>query len=1509
MKLKFRRKQALSMVLSTALLLTQLSPALANQQVLSSSISVLSGAYDSVTVTTNKQFMNALEQGIGHIIVSDVVTIGTEAEESGRMLPVFIPAGTTIEGTSGGILNCRCPIQLEGDGVTFKNIELLFESSDALGSIPHREIFLAGYSLTLDNVSTYLKGGGGAFGPLGGYETELLPSVFAGGYKNTSIGSNAALTIRNSNSKTILQDIYMGHEEGKYQHVPYTEDVTLELDNSVTVRGGVYTDLNRSAEIFLSGNGKSLFNNVKTTNFIGNDTTTLTITNCSIFEGITDGIGTITLKENSYFMPHTNQFQTISLQDNSCLDLSEAINVTVSGDFEGGNYDASLPDNNTAGLLVLDKEGTLTIEGNVTGTTVFQTENRNFPGDPVVGRRYIIADWNEIDEESFIVTEKYDNYEMRYQAGAWSVFKLYGEDNMDIPAIGSIEISNAPLAVDLAKIKTNGADIPDKSAFCKIIWKDEEGNLIDFYDIVSDYFFYYNSLFIRTEYLEEDDEKNWGNAVIFDFSEDYPDNFYFIANEEAKTGNYTIRFYSVDTSQIGNESTIKDVKDLDQYKLAEIEVYFYDSSVDTGTLLIDEQAEVQPILEQIYTGKPICPEIEVISSSGDRLTLEEDYIVSYENNVNIGKATVKVVGIGEYSGEIIQEFSIVKSESDVLLTATMGSNGTDGKPVSVTYGDKIRFVCQAVPTNARMARTARPNTVDFYYGKVLLGTAPVDSKGQAVFVYNTTEQKIPVGTSTIHADFGGTESLNPALSDTNVSIILNKQVLAVEDIKSVTLEDFTYDGTKNTTEIRSLTLDKAEQTLFVSGKAELASAQAGTYAEAKILSWSLNEEDSIWYELPNISDSILVEPEVTIVPAKAPEQITIHSSAKPNTRKEVSILDAIPAELKNGKIDYQLGKEQFGSSISGIPTIADGILTYQTTLQNGVETIPVIVTLENHRPMTVFVVVLVTDKEEVEVHLTSPAIVYNGKPYDKWSIELQEEMPMTITYYDLIEQQSLTEAPTEAGSYSITIHVENDTEIGEETSNFEIIPKEVRIRPLDKYIRIEEEVPSFDSPKLLVDYEFELGYEPIEGEDLGAVKILYKEFPDNTKEGDYEIFIRVLEKDHKNYNIIEKEGILHIAASEEHIHQYIETIEKKATCTEDGKKIYTCSECSYFYEEEIPAIGHTITVLPAIESTCTKMGKTEGQYCPVCETILKKQVDTPKKEHSYGDWIIDIAATSTSEGEKHRVCNLCQNIETAIIPKLEEDDNKPGEENPGEDDNKPGEENPGEDDNKPGEENPGEDDNKPGEENPGEDDNKPGEDDNKPGGEGNKPGNNKPNNTIEDDDDDDSEDSEDSAIENTTTSKQEESVIIKADYKDQIRGYISLVQGIITGSGNGYAKWKQTNGSWWLEYADGTWPHGQLTSTGQQIYKWERINGAWYAFDADGYAKNGWHLDAGYQSWFYIDINSGMKTGWQFIEGKWYYFNPVSDGTRGKMYADSYTPDGWYVDKSGAWDGKPQQKK
>lgn len=48
-----------------------------------------------------------------------------------------------------------------------------------------------------------------------------------------------------------------------------------------------------------------------------------------------------------------------------------------------------------------------------------------------------------------------------------------------------------------------------------------------------------------------------------------------------------------------------------------------------------------------------------------------------------------------------------------------------------------------------------------------------------------------------------------------------------------------------------------------------------------------------------------------------------------------------------------------------------------------------------------------------------------------------------------------------------------------------------------------------------------------------------------------------------------------------------------------------------------------------------------------------------------------------------------------------------------------------------------------------------------------------------------------------------------------------------------------------------------------------------------------------------------MKTGWQLIEGKWYYFNPLSDGKKGIMLTDTWI-DGWYVDQNGVWNGEPK---
>ena len=41
--------------------------------------------------------------------------------------------------------------------------------------------------------------------------------------------------------------------------------------------------------------------------------------------------------------------------------------------------------------------------------------------------------------------------------------------------------------------------------------------------------------------------------------------------------------------------------------------------------------------------------------------------------------------------------------------------------------------------------------------------------------------------------------------------------------------------------------------------------------------------------------------------------------------------------------------------------------------------------------------------------------------------------------------------------------------------------------------------------------------------------------------------------------------------------------------------------------------------------------------------------------------------------------------------------------------------------------------------------------------------------------------------------------------------------------------------------------------------------------------------------------------GWEFIDGKWYYFSEVKDSTEGMMLSNTTTPDGYQVGADGAW--------
>ena len=116
--------------------------------------------------------------------------------------------------------------------------------------------------------------------------------------------------------------------------------------------------------------------------------------------------------------------------------------------------------------------------------------------------------------------------------------------------------------------------------------------------------------------------------------------------------------------------------------------------------------------------------------------------------------------------------------------------------------------------------------------------------------------------------------------------------------------------------------------------------------------------------------------------------------------------------------------------------------------------------------------------------------------------------------------------------------------------------------------------------------------------------------------------------------------------------------------------------------------------------------------------------------------------------------------------------------------------------------------------------------------------------------------------------------------------------------------WLHQGGSWyafkssgamisadWL-YDNGSWYY--LKDSGSMATGWLKDGGTWYYLEDSGSMATGWVKDNG--SWYYLKDSGAMATGWIKDNGKWYYL-----ASSGNMLSNTRTPDGYYVDASGAW--------
>ena len=132
---------------------------------------------------------------------------------------------------------------------------------------------------------------------------------------------------------------------------------------------------------------------------------------------------------------------------------------------------------------------------------------------------------------------------------------------------------------------------------------------------------------------------------------EYTDELYKSVELE-KNKDYKIEFKNNINASTGNNEAMAIITGLNGYK-GKKELSFLIPPADA------DEFRIPKISNQKYTGKAICPRVDIKNDEGVALVEGKDYILSYEDNVEEGTATVHVEYNGNYSGSNDIYFLIV----------------------------------------------------------------------------------------------------------------------------------------------------------------------------------------------------------------------------------------------------------------------------------------------------------------------------------------------------------------------------------------------------------------------------------------------------------------------------------------------------------------------------------------------------------------------------------------------------------------------------------------------------------------------------------------------------------------------------------------------------------------------------------------------------------------------------------------------------------------------------------
>lgn len=231
-------------------------------------------------------------------------------------------------------------------------------------------------------------------------------------------------------------------------------------------------------------------------------------------------------------------------------------------------------------------------------------------------------------------------------------------------------------------------------------------------------------------------------------------------------------------NQVAGDQPKPTVKDGSKELVEGIDFYYtYDQGINTGIVTINGINNYKGVVTRTYNIKEsIYPAIITLSNTtfeysgaanlpsvkvllGNKiLTNGIDYKLVYENNVNVGTASVSVIGIGNYGGTSVYKYKITTrslNNATVSLSATsLSYNGTEQRPsvyvvcngrtlnsndYDIQYVNNVNIGKATVYVTGKGNYTGSAFTTFQIYGKSISGMAL--SVSQDLFIYDGTAKR------------------------------------------------------------------------------------------------------------------------------------------------------------------------------------------------------------------------------------------------------------------------------------------------------------------------------------------------------------------------------------------------------------------------------------------------------------------------------------------------------------------------------------------------------------------------------------------------------------------------------------------------------------------------------------------------------------------------------------------------------------------------------------------------